>query len=96
MITEPINQIEEQEPVELIELVQTAHQPRLQLIKSDLDPLKLAKVRKVLNKEPGISDRQRAQKAGSAPATAKRYRAQLSSSEVRNRAEFFTAGHENR
>jgi hypothetical protein len=86
VITEPINQIEEQEPVELIELVQTAHQPHLPLITSGLDPLKLAKVRKVLKNEPDISDRQLAQKTEMAAATAKRYRAQLSSSKVRNRA----------
>jgi hypothetical protein len=86
VIIEPMNEIEENEPVKLIEQPKIEHQPRLHLVNPDLDQEKLAKVRRVLKKEPGISDRQLAQKAGMAPATAKRYRAQLSVSEERNRA----------
>jgi hypothetical protein len=50
VITDQPDQSEEQEPDELIDQPHVEHKPRLQLVTSGLDQLKLAKVRRVLKK----------------------------------------------
>jgi hypothetical protein len=75
-----------QEEVKQIEQPKVERPTPLRVVKPNTDQEPIDRVRKVLKKEPEISDRRLGKLIGLAPATAKKYRTQLNVSSERNRA----------